>query len=128
VQREVVAKAEELGLCTAAVYEHVDDMLEGALVLRFGKHKGRTMSSIQEDDWPYLLWLAGYNFGSMDDRGRAERRVAGRGANYITTDIETEAKKMVQGLCFNCQDEIFDYATHPWKTWCSRCFAQLKHR
>ena len=127
IQKAVITKASELGLCTDQASAHADDVLDGELILKFGKHKGRTLSSIQEDDWPYLLWLAGYNFGSMDDRGKAERRCAGKGTNFITNEIEMEANKIVQGSCFNCQDEIFDYAKQPWRTWCKRCYAQLKY-
>ena len=127
VQNAVMAKAIELGLCTEEALAHTDSMLDGKLVLKFGKHKGQTLSFVEEVDWPYLLWLAGYDFGRMDDQGRAaRRRPSGKGTIYITNDIETEAKEIVQGLCFNCQDEINDFEKRPWCTWCKMCYAQLR--
>lgn len=126
VQQNVMAKADELGLKGYEASAHAMEMLDGALILEFGKHKGRTLSHIEDNDWPYLLWLAGYT-GHMDDRGRAAQRVAGIGTNYITHELESEAKKMVKGSCFKCQGEIFEYTKQPWKTWCKRCYVQLKN-
>ena len=103
-------------MCTEDASTHAGELLDGELILHFGKHKGRTLLSLQEEDWPYLLWLAGYNFGRMDDRGKAEKRVAANGSNFITNELETEAKNIVQGLCFNCQDDICDFDKQPWRT------------
>ena len=127
VQKTVAAKASELGLCAEAVKAHADAVLDGEPVLKFGKHEGRTLSAVAGTDWPYLLWLAGLNFGKMDERGRAERQVARAGTGYITGDVEAEARRMVQGSCFNCQDDICDHAEQPWRTWCRRCYAQLRY-
>lgn len=128
VQEAVAKKAAELGLYAEDASAHANDILYGQQILKFGKHKGRTLSSVQEDDWPYLLWLAGYNFGRMDDRGKPERRIAGNGTNFITSEIETEAKDIIQGLCFNCQNDIYDFDQQPWRTWCKRCYAELKYK
>ena len=128
VQKSVITKATELGLCTEDASTHAGELLDGEKILNFGKHKGRTLSSVLEEDWPYLLWIAGYNFGRMDDRGKAERRVASDGSNYITTELESEARRMIHGMCFNCQDDIYDFDRQPWRTWCKRCYAQLKNQ
>jgi hypothetical protein len=127
VQNCVTTKANELGLCTEDASAHTCELLGGELILKFGKYKGRTLLSVKEEDWPYLLWLAGYNWGRMDDRGRAEKRVAGIGTNFITNEIETEAKNMTQGSCLNCQNDISDFDKQPWRTWCKTCYAQLKY-
>ena len=34
---------------------------------------------------------------------------------------------MVQGSCFNCQDDICDHAEQLWQTWCRRFYAQLRY-
>jgi hypothetical protein len=127
VQKSVITKASELGLCTEDASTHAGELLDGELILHFGKHKGRTLLSLQKEDWPYLLWLAGYNFGTMNDRGKAEKRVATNGSKFITNELETEAKNIVQGLCFNCQGDICDFDKQPWRTWCKRCYAQLRY-
>lgn len=123
VYAAVAAKAAELGIGVDDASAHVNAILDGEVVMQFGKHRGRTLSEIQENDWPYLLWLAGYDFGRMDDRGRASRRVCGTGTMYITDEVEQEAKKLVRGQCFECQGEV---RGEGWRTWCRRCFAQLR--
>ena len=94
VRKTVAAKALELGLLAEAAKAHADAVLDGESVLKFGKHKGRTLSAVAGTDWPYLLWLAGFNLEKMEERGRAERRVAGAGTGYITSDVEAEARRI----------------------------------
>ena len=45
VRKTVAAKALELGLCAEAAKPHADAVLDGEPVLKFGKHKGRTLSA-----------------------------------------------------------------------------------
>ena len=126
IQKTVAEKAVEFGLCPFLAEEHADDVMDGHLILKFGKHKGCTLGVVMNDDWPYLLWLTGFNFGKMDENGRAERRRPGPGTNYITREVEAEAKNLVQGLCFSCQDDIYPHG-QLWRTWCKRCYVQLKY-
>lgn len=126
IMQSIVQHSEELGLSNKQCIEHTEAILNEKVILSFGKHSGKTLEYVKQQDWPYLLWLAGYDRGRMNDVGRAERRRPGYGSNYITQEIEDEAMLLVRGCCFECRTQIGDFSQNPWKTWCRRCFKALK--
>ena len=127
VYKTVTEKAKELGIESDEAEVHCEDILSNSQVLQFGKHKGRTVSHVYRSDWPYLLWLAGYNFGNMDENGRPEKRRKGLANTFITHDVEKEAKQLALGACFRCQSEIDNFHDEPWRTWCKSCFRTLRY-
>jgi hypothetical protein len=101
--------------------ECVEAIQHGAVgLLTFGKHKGRYVSSLVDEDRPYVLWLAGFDFGRNEGTRPAARR-PGSGAHHIPAEIESCAKQCVQGTCFRCGEET----GKSWKTWCKRCFRAI---
>lgn len=106
-----------------------EDVLEGKLLVTFGKYKGMSLGKIQEIDWNYLLWLAGYDFGRLDDKRRAVRRRAdARGAEHIPLDIERGARDLVSGKCVKCAGEIEGWDETTWKSLCLDCWRESKLR
>jgi hypothetical protein len=127
VQQTVAAAAEVLALDSDAAEEHTTEILEGDFVLTFGKYKGRTLSFVERTQWSYMLWLAGYDFGKVDDKCRPIKRRPGRGGEFIPEELQAEALKRIGGLCFGCADAIPDYEDNPWKTHCRSCYIAHKN-
>lgn len=116
-----VQLAEQHGIASVEAVEHVEAFMQGADgLLTFGKHKGRYVTSLCEEDRPYVLWLAGYDFGRADGNRPAKRK-AGNGAHLIPVEIERCAKSLVEGSCFRCGEETGE----SWKTWCRGCFPEV---
>lgn len=120
VLQAAAEKACELGMCPDLAVNHAERVLAGELVLDFGKHKGRLLEDVKTTDWTYLLWLAGYDFGRMDDSGRAGKR----DPNYfIPTHVQAKALEMVRGVCFACRAPT---GQEEWKTWCGSCYKKVR--
>jgi len=118
-------RATQLGIGDSE--EVPNDVLEGKLLLTFGKYKGLTLEKVREIDWRYTLWLAGYDFGRLDHKKRAVKRSAdGRGVEHIPREIECEARDLVSGKCVKCADDIENWDTNQWKTVCSDCWRQCR--
>lgn len=127
VQHAVANAAEELGLDSDAAQKQATEILEGDFVLTFGKYKGRTLSFVKRKQWSYMLWLAGYDFGKVDDKCRPIKRRPGKGAEFVPGELQAEALKKIKGLCFGCAAPIPNYDDNPWKTYCWSCYIAYKN-
>ena len=109
------------------VANEIDKRMDRDVVtLTFGKYKFHTLDEVSVNDWSYVLWLAGYDFGKLDDRCRPlKRRSNGIGTNFITEVVERAARDIVTGRCFGC-------ATHmpseqpSWKHIRGQCYSKHK--
>lgn len=109
------------GIASLKALDHAEEFVAGAEgLLTFGKHKGRYVSSLLDEDRPYVLWLAGYDFGLSDGNRPAKRRL-GNGTHLISVEIERCANSWIQGMCFHCGEDTGE----SWKTWCKSCFRQI---
>ena len=107
---------DEEAICTEVI-ERLDNP---SIILTFGKHRMRTIQEVADIDWQYLLWLAGYNFGRLDVNCKPIPRKDGPGVNFITTEIEQEARTLTKNKCIRCGDQIL--LSESWKRVCRDCY------
>lgn len=125
--RYVSDRASQLGISDLPETDDLaHDLLSNVPVLTFGQYKGHTVDRVSEMDWKYTLWLAGWNFGRMDENGRAEKRRRHQSVEYITKEIQTVAKEVIEGRCFRCEEDIPEWDQCKWKTWCTECYRDLR--
>lgn len=125
----VVQESKKLGIDVdnSKIADEIDNRLDGVdVILTFGKYKLHTVEQVSESDWPYLLWLAGYDFGQLDDKCRpVVRKSNAPGSKYITQDVERAAKDIIEGRCIKCACDMPH--AEPWKRVCGQCYSKHKH-
>jgi len=115
-------EAGELGVDAGMAQQCASAIAGGRAILGFGKHRGQSLEEVRDQDFPYLLWLAGYDWGKLDPRGRARKRLCTEMTQHIPHVVEMEAKDLISGFCFRC-GQFFDYLEQEqWKTLCRECY------
>ena len=107
------------------ISDEIDDAMDNEcrVLIPFGRHKMRSVKEVADLDWKYLLWLAGYDHGQLDEKGRPRVRKDDKYAKWITKDVEHAAKKLTIGCCIKCQAAV---SQEPWKRLCIDCFRDFK--
>lgn len=111
---------------TNEISKEIDIVLDSeATMLTFGKHKLRTVSEVAAKDWPYLLWLGGYDFGRLDENCKPLlRRADTPGVAFVTKSIEATARSIIKNRCFVCS--CHTQFSEPWKRVCVSCYKSHK--
>ena len=125
VLRALVSESSDYVDDNKEISDEIDDAMDNEcrVLIPFGKHKMRSVKEVADLDWKYLLWLAGYDHGHLDEKGRPRIRKDDKYAKWITKDVEQAAKKLTIGCCIKCQVSINQ---EPWKRLCIDCFCDFK--
>jgi hypothetical protein len=97
-----------------AVMGVVQGVFEPHNVVPFGKYAGRILSDVLEDDFGYVVWLAGFN----RERDPFSNRPTAASTQHSSPALRAKARSLIQGHCYNCGESV----EPTWKTWCRSCY------
>lgn len=127
VARDLKLPEKESELYTMKIIEGEDVL--GNMVLTFGKYKGGFLEDLLDNDFKYLLWLAGFDWGRTSEKCRPLKRpLDSIGAEFIPKHVEQKARQLVQGLCFACAEDLGNNPGEEWKTFCKSCFSEEMYK